>query len=140
MFAVIQLAAWVMAFGTMTHMSFDAFAQNVTCASNYTVQQGDFCQTIAAQFNVTISDLEAANPSINSGCTNLAIGEVLCIPAASACPSGVTYVVKAGDVCIDIADMFNVTLAALDASNPEVDADCDNLSIGERLCIPAASS
>ncbi|KAJ3814756.1 hypothetical protein F5876DRAFT_72651 [Lentinula aff. lateritia] len=135
MFALVQLAVWAMAFWTMTHTS---LAQNSTCASNYTVQQGDICQTIAAQFNITISDLEAANPSINSGCTNLAIGEVLCIPGAASCPSGVTYVVKDGDVCINIADMFNITLAALDASNPEIDANCDNLSIGERLCIPSS--
>ncbi|KAJ3908900.1 hypothetical protein F5879DRAFT_935644 [Lentinula edodes] len=139
MFALVQLAAWAMAFWTMTHTSLGVFAQNATCASNYTVQQGDICQTIAAQFNITISDLEAANPSINSGCTNLAIGEVrLCIPGAASCPSGVTYVVKDGDVCIDIADMFNITVAALDASNPEIDANCDNLSIGERLCIPSS--
>ncbi|KAJ3726936.1 hypothetical protein EV361DRAFT_321428 [Lentinula raphanica] len=140
MFAFVQLAVWIMALGTATHMSLNALAQNATCASNYTVQQGDICQTIAAEFNITISDLEAANPSINSGCTNLAIGEVLCIPGASACPSGVTYVVKDGDVCIDIANMFNITLAALDASNPEIDANCDNLSIGERLCIPSPTS
>ncbi|KAJ4483817.1 hypothetical protein J3R30DRAFT_3698732 [Lentinula aciculospora] len=130
MFAFVQLAAWVMAFGSMTYMNFNTFAQS-TCAINYTVQQGDICQTIAAQFNVTISDLEAANPPINSGCTNLFIGEILCIPGAASCPSGITYVVKAGDVCIKIADMFNTTVAALDASNPEIDANCDNLSIGQ---------
>ncbi|KIK69073.1 carbohydrate-binding module family 50 protein, partial [Collybiopsis luxurians FD-317 M1] len=102
-----------------------------TCASNYTVQQGDICQTIAAQFNVTIADLEAANPSIDSGCTNLAIGQVLCIPAAANCSSGVTYVVKDGDVCINIANMFNITFQQLETANPEIDANCDNLSIGE---------
>jgi LysM repeat protein len=142
MFALVHLAAWAMALGSMSYTSFNVLAQtsNATCASNYTVQQGDFCSTIAAQFNITVADLEGANSQINSDCTNLAIGEVLCIPAAAACPSNVTYVVQSGDVCIDIANKFNVTLAALDASNPEIDANCDNLAVGERLCIPAASS
>ncbi|KAF5383454.1 hypothetical protein D9757_006109 [Collybiopsis confluens] len=142
MFALVTFAAWAMALGSISYTSFNVHAQtsNATCTTNYTVQQGDICQTIASQFNVTIADLESANPSINSGCTNLAIGEVLCIPAAAACSSNVTYVVKDGDVCIDIANMFNITFAALEAANPEIDANCDNLSIGERLCIPAASS
>ncbi|KAF9073609.1 hypothetical protein BDP27DRAFT_1360220 [Rhodocollybia butyracea] len=127
MFAHIQLVAWATALGSMTHV----FAQSSSCATNYTVQEGDICSTIASQFNVTIVALETANPQINSDCTNLDIGEVLCIPAAPTCPSGVTYVVQSGDVCINIANMFNTTVEALDLSNPQIDANCDNLFVGE---------
>jgi len=42
-----------------------------------TVKSGDTCSAIAAGNGVSVGDLLAANPAVNSGCTNLAIGQVL---------------------------------------------------------------
>jgi len=134
MLTFVSLVAWAMALGSM-----GVFAQT-SCASEFTVQAGDTCAIIAAQFGITIVQLEAANPSINSGCTNLAIGEVLCIPAAAVCPSGVFFIVQSGDVCTEIAIDLGVTVAALQASNPQIDAACDNLFVGEQLCVPGAAT
>ncbi|KAF8145192.1 hypothetical protein K438DRAFT_1444824, partial [Mycena galopus ATCC 62051] len=50
-----------------------------TCTQTYTVQSGDTCSAIAASQGLTVSQLLALNPSINSGCTNLGIGQVLCV-------------------------------------------------------------
>ncbi|KAF7361010.1 hypothetical protein MSAN_01131200 [Mycena sanguinolenta] len=50
-----------------------------TCTQTYTVESGDTCSTIAADVGLTVSQLEALNPSINSGCTNLDVGQVLCV-------------------------------------------------------------
>ncbi|KAF7343606.1 hypothetical protein MSAN_01981100 [Mycena sanguinolenta] len=45
------------------------------CTSTYTVVSGDTCAAIEAKTGVSDSQLHAANPSINGGCTNLQIGQ-----------------------------------------------------------------
>ncbi len=46
----------------------------------YTVASGDSCSAIATANGVTVPALLAANPAINTNCTNLDIGDVLRIP------------------------------------------------------------
>ena len=43
----------------------------------YTVAPGDFCAAIAQANGVSIEAILAANPAVNSGCTNLQVGQVL---------------------------------------------------------------
>ncbi|KAJ3891603.1 hypothetical protein GG344DRAFT_47018, partial [Lentinula edodes] len=50
-----------------------------------------------------------------------------------------TYTVVSGDNCVALAAKFNVTDAALLAANPAVDANCDNLFVGQKLCIPCTA-
>jgi len=107
------------------------------CSAQYTVLSGNTCTQIAAQFGTTFAALVAANPALNAQCSNLAVGEVLCIPEPQC---SAEYTVKAGDVCLSIVDQFPpVTVAELLAANPEIDSNCDNLLIGEVLCIPFES-
>jgi chitinase len=54
-----------------------------TCSQSYTVVSGDICYGNAAMFGVTASAIITANPTINSECTNLQIGQALCIPSSS---------------------------------------------------------
>ena len=104
------------------------------CSGNYyTVAQGDYCGTIASAGGVSLTALIAANPGINAACSNLQVGELLCIP--SSC-SGSTYTVAAGDSCSAIAATNSITLEVLTAANPSV--NCGNLQIGQKLCIPSA--
>ncbi|KAF8142403.1 hypothetical protein K438DRAFT_1541694, partial [Mycena galopus ATCC 62051] len=42
-----------------------------TCTQTYTVQTGDTCSTIATHVGLTVSQLFALNPSINSGCSSM---------------------------------------------------------------------
>jgi len=42
-----------------------------------TVKSGDTCSAIAAGNGVSVGDLISANPAVNAGCTNLAVGQVL---------------------------------------------------------------
>ena len=64
--------------------------------SYYSVKRNDYCDAIASAGGVTLDKLLAANPGINSDCSNLQIGELLCLP--SSC-SGSTHSVTAGDTC-----------------------------------------
>ncbi|KAL7315203.1 hypothetical protein PS15m_006685 [Mucor circinelloides] len=53
----------------------------VTCQKTYVVKNGDTCSKIGKAFNVYTSYIKKWNPSINAGCTNLYIDQVLCLSA-----------------------------------------------------------
>ncbi|KAE9390179.1 hypothetical protein BT96DRAFT_353020 [Gymnopus androsaceus JB14] len=109
------------------------------CSAQHTVISGDNCVAIAAEFGTTFAALVAANSNaqtffiqaVNAECSNLSVGEVLCIPCAT------QYTIRPGDVCDSIAAQFGVTAAELQAANAAVDPLCDNLAVGEVLCIPS---
>jgi LysM repeat protein len=108
-----------------------------TCSQSYTVVSGDTCSAIATKFGVTAAAIITANPAINSGCTNLQIGQILCIPGGSCSQS---YTVVSGDTCSAIATKFGVTVSAIISANPAINSGCTNLQIGQVLCIPSAST
>jgi len=100
----------------------------------YTVENGDRLDTIASKFNVTREVILRANPDMDP---NLIIaGEQLRIPGAGTNPEvleevtcearadGITinYLVEPGDTLGGIANLCTVTLEALQAANPDVDA------------------
>ncbi|KAF1796430.1 hypothetical protein FB192DRAFT_1336403 [Mucor lusitanicus] len=53
----------------------------VTCQKTYVVKNGDTCSKIGKAFNIYTSYIKKWNPSINAGCTNLYIDQVLCLSA-----------------------------------------------------------
>ncbi|KAF5366511.1 hypothetical protein D9757_012173 [Collybiopsis confluens] len=110
-----------------------------SCQALYTVVSGDVCINIAEKFNVTTAALLSANPTVDANCDNLGVGQQLCIPSVpSNCSS--QFEVHVGDVCIDIATEYNITIAQLEAANPQIDSACDNLVPGDVLCIPIVSA
>ena len=105
----------------------------------YTVQAGDTLRRIAQRFDVTLSELLAANP----GQTNarLVIGQQLCIPrcnCAGECDEVSTAVRVTSTDFADYLVQYNISYAALSAANPG--ADLTALVQGQRLCIPPAGS
>ncbi|RUP45545.1 glycoside hydrolase superfamily [Jimgerdemannia flammicorona] len=62
-----------------------------TGCTKYTVQSGDTCSKIATKFGISPwTKLIQWNPSINSNCANLAVGQVICVSgttAAHSCPN-----------------------------------------------------
>ncbi|KAJ7751586.1 hypothetical protein B0H16DRAFT_1547596 [Mycena metata] len=104
------------------------------CTTYHTVISGDNCQTMEASSGIAASDFLRWNPEVNSACTNIFAGEAYCVGGGGqAC--GKLYVVKSGDGCEAIAMSSGITQARLDALNPQVDANCDNLQVGEILCV-----
>ncbi|KAF7378498.1 hypothetical protein MSAN_00277200 [Mycena sanguinolenta] len=114
------------------------------CAQTYTVKSGDTCSAIEAATGVSDAELHALNPAINSGCTNLSIGQTLCIQAgtggssSSGCTQ--TYTVKSGDTCSAIETATGVSDAELHALNPAINSGCTNLSVGQTLCLSGSGS
>jgi tyrosinase len=86
--------------------------------AKYIVHSGDTFSAIAARFGVTLAALEAANPQIADP-NRIFPGQVVTIPGSSPAP-GSDYVVQSGDTLTAIANRFGVTLAALEAANPQI--------------------
>lgn len=113
-------------------------------ARRYTVVDGDTCGAIADAFGIGVDELLNENPLIDEGCTNLAIGWELRIPAGAVATGGgdgstgggSVYTVVGGDTCSDIASAHDVPLSTFLAVNGLTDEDCTLLSIGQELTIP----
>ncbi|KAJ7347235.1 glycoside hydrolase superfamily [Mycena albidolilacea] len=101
------------------------------CTQTYTVVSGDTCSAIESAKGVSDAQLHALNPSINSGCTNLEIGQILCL--SGGCTQ--TYTVVSGDTCSAIESAEGVSDAQLHALNPAINSGCTNLEIGQILCV-----
>ncbi|KAF2460035.1 hypothetical protein BDY21DRAFT_419731 [Lineolata rhizophorae] len=52
---------------------------NPRCGRWYTVQEGDQCGLVSAQFGIPLDDFYFLNPEINANCTNLLLGEAYCV-------------------------------------------------------------
>ena len=97
-------------------------ATQIACGTTYVVQSGDTLGNIAAACGTSLSDLEQANTQI----TNFSLiypGQVIIIPSTAVIPiTGGTgsYTVQSGDTLGSIALNNGVSLAALEAANPQI--------------------
>lgn len=113
------------------------------CAKKVTVVAGDLCSTIASKNGISTDTLLKLNPPVNASCSNLGIGQELCVAAGAggaavqsgggACKKEVTVV--AGDQCKTIAAANGIDTGKLQSLNSAVNAGCTNLSIGQKLCV-----
>lgn len=81
---------------------------------------------------MTFSWQLAANnyPTINELCTNLVPGSFLCLGYANEdCMT--TYRVAADDTCDQISSNFNINSTILYLNNPQINAECTNIYVGE---------
>lgn len=118
-------------------------------STNYTVIAGDTLEKIAAEYSSGVCNIASAN-----GLTNpdfLSIGQVLIVPTdvctadndscrtsagtATCLSSGdSTYTIQSGDTFFLIAAELGITLDALVAANPDVDAG--NLQVDQVIDVP----
>ncbi len=104
----------------------------------YVIRSGDTFYSIANRFNITVKDLETANPGVDPN--SLVVGRIICIPkkvvppGTAPCPGGAYYTIEAGDTYFSIANRFGVTVRDLELANPGVDPA--KLIIGQIICIP----
>ena len=120
-----------------------------TGRTTYTIESGDTCFGIAAAHDLTLEQLETANPNLN--CGNLSVGDSVIIPGgtggtsngggATSTPeptqssgSGATYTVKSGETCSDIAASYGVSISDIISLNG-LDSDC-TLQEGQTVKIP----
>ncbi len=105
-------------------------------ASYYTWRQGDTAAAIALANGVTVQALQVTNPGVDFA--TIAPGTEICLPSrVLTCVSGQAYTVRGGDTFTSIADQLGITVFELAERNPGIDPD--RLTIGQVLCIPAAT-
>jgi LysM repeat protein len=123
----------------------------------HTVRAGDTLYMLAKQYKVTLDSLMKANPNLDP--YNLRVGMQLCIPTQeneettnasriynpmlgtpgggmdNACLNGRMYRTQRGDTLTRVLDRYEISFAALQSSNPNVDFT-DSLE-DMSLCIPS---
>ncbi|MGV2503514.1 LysM peptidoglycan-binding domain-containing protein [Priestia megaterium] len=92
----------------------------------YTIQSGDTFYSTAKKYNITVQQLQDANPGVDP--TKLQIGQQIVLPVT-------TYTVQAGDTFYSIAKKYSMTVQQLQDANPGVDPT--NLQLGQQIIIPA---
>ncbi|KAJ7239142.1 hypothetical protein C8J57DRAFT_1086594, partial [Mycena rebaudengoi] len=96
------------------------------CGQPYTVVSGDTCTAIESKTGVSDAQLHSLNPAINSACTNLSVGHILCLSASGGGCSK-TYTVVSGDTCAAIESKNAVSDVQLHARNPAIDSGCTSV-------------
>ncbi|KAF9455416.1 hypothetical protein BDZ94DRAFT_1205763 [Collybia nuda] len=104
------------------------------CTRKTTVQNGDTCDTISERAGISRYWLGQLNPTINSNCSNLIGGAAICIDSAINTCGSVYAVTGTEGACVGIATTLGMTLQELLSLNPNVNAQCSNIYIGEVLC------
>ena len=127
-------------------------------ASEYKVQKGDIAFNLAKKHNVTLKELQAANPNVDL--KKLKVGATLQIPAPGAAAEakaakaagaatdaaapaeaasgdGTVYHVKGGDSLGKIAKRHGTTVKAIRQLNG---LTSDNIRVGQKLKLPAKSA
>jgi len=109
-----------------------------SCARQYTVQAGDYCDKISASQGVSTYQLAVINQGIiNPQCTNLVPNESICLGyPGQDCTT--VYTVVLGDTCDAIAAAHNVNTTLLHENNPQIAPDCSNIYVGEVLCVASS--
>ncbi|EED18781.1 LysM domain protein, putative [Talaromyces stipitatus ATCC 10500] len=139
------------------------------CDSFYLVQANDECDTIAADYGISLSSFYSWNPAVGSNCAYLDLGDYVCVGIASSptvttssstststgivTPSPIQtgmvsdcdsfYLVQANDECDTIASEYDITLTELYSWNPAIGSSCEYLDLGDYVCVgvsaPASS-
>ncbi|MEY4916106.1 MAG: hypothetical protein RL616_19 [Verrucomicrobiota bacterium] len=112
--------------------------------SEYLVVKGDTLTTIAKAHHVSLKDLQAANPSVDS--KHLKLKQKITIPAATTPAAGIsapvagvetaageTYTVKTGDTLTTIAKKHGTTVKALQAAN---NLTTTKIKVNQKLKLP----
>ncbi|KAF9261108.1 hypothetical protein L218DRAFT_946301 [Marasmius fiardii PR-910] len=105
------------------------------CLRRYTVVEGDTCNGISAANNVSTYQLATINAGhIDQACSNLQPGDSICLGYENEdCTS--TYVVQADDTCDAVVQAHSIDMTSFIANNPQINDQCNNMYIGEVLCV-----
>lgn len=106
---------------------------------NYTVQNGDSWESVAASTGVSVDALKAANDEAVRENDWLLVGETLLIPSDLS-TSSVSHTIKSGESWNSIAEDYGIPADLLRAANPNSIRAGNILYRGEILIIPSVGA
>ncbi|KAI8579136.1 hypothetical protein K450DRAFT_244058 [Umbelopsis ramanniana AG] len=109
------------------------------CAYAYVIKANDTCSSMEALTGISDAEFHKLNPSINANCTNLAIGQTICLagkPAVVQPPCFKWYTAVPGDSCNSIQYAYKLTTSQFSQCNPNL--NCSSL-VGQDVCISCAA-
>lgn len=124
------------------------------CSAYHTIAAGDDCGTITLLHNISVPTLTFWNPQINTQCSNLVIGNKICVSSSVLPPATNTstvlptdtfisdctrVLIVANGTCSSISTDWHISVPNLLKWNPSLNQNCTNLSIGQRLCTNSPS-
>lgn len=111
--------------------------KNTTLGRQYTMKPGDALSVLAANNNLTLAQLLAANPQIKNP-DRVQAGQIVNVPGKPAAYNR-THTVKAGETLSGIAAKYNTTVRALVLANGITNPDRVNAGDVLKLSGPAAT-
>lgn len=111
---------------------------------SYTIKSGDTLGEIAVRYDVSVTEILAANPSIENA-NNIRVGQTISLPSTStstttiSSTSAQSYTVKSGDYLGGIAKKHTLSIKQLLVANPSI-KDASRIRVGQVLQIPKAYS
>ncbi|KAH8081372.1 hypothetical protein HD553DRAFT_79816 [Filobasidium floriforme] len=104
------------------------------CTRNATVISGDTCDGISKKYASPTFQFALANPDVDAACSNLMIGQEVCLGQRGVDCSKVHVVVK-GDTCLGLADTYDLDDTVLYKNNPQINSECTNIYLNQVLCV-----
>ncbi len=98
----------------------------------HTVQEGENLTIIAANYGVTVAELQALNHLADDAL--LYVGQILIIPGGTGDAIATVYTIQAGDTLAGIAALFNTTETAVAAANNLITTN-PSLVVGDALAV-----
>ncbi|RMJ12213.1 hypothetical protein CDV36_008133 [Fusarium kuroshium] len=127
------------------------------CNKFHVVGKTTTCQGIVDYNKITMADFLKWNTGVNSGCTNLELGNYMCVGVTSTTPEPTTtgngistptpiqsgmvsncnkfHVVGKTTTCQGIVDYNKITMADFLKWNTGVNSGCTNLELGNYMCV-----
>jgi hypothetical protein len=90
------------------------------CAAWYTVQDGDYCESISIRQNIALRDFYFLNPSIDADCTNLWLDAAYCIKAVGDINTYPSYPYSTSEVYSLTSSSYVTTSTTVSRTTPSV--------------------
>jgi hypothetical protein len=127
------------------------------CDYYWQVGVNDTCTSLESTFGIPASSFNFWNSNPNTPCPSLVTGTFVCIlvsnttnalpptpsnAASGSAPSGCAkwYTIAANDNCGTVSTKYGITSAQFLALNPELNAQCTNLGLGQAYCVQSPPS
>ncbi len=93
---------------------------NYPCAKWYTIQDGDYCESVSIRESIALRDFYFLNPSVNEQCTNLLLGIAYCVAAVGDINTYTSYPYSTAPLYTLTSATYSTTTQTLSTVAPSI--------------------